>query len=285
MSATITGHCKECGHALYGYEPQCRVCGHAAGYPNVRRAELEQLTLEQRYQDAVAELSARGCEEVRQRLETMAAAATVVKAEHIAWTSYIFRREDLLFVGYQQLVDAGLRASAQPEDEAKRLQADACLYARYARNILYAALSCNGKGVISYGPSHVQFHEHPIANRTTVCEENVYRLRDQVGPIFGLLPAGHLALLHERHKLCVIKNAAALRPDSTDNELAALILSSNGDHTTDRLLEVHIHSPLSVEAIARIRVFCDDALSADDLRDLELLHTLSSSRQIPIEVV
>lgn len=270
--------------AVHGFEDRCRSCGRFVGFPNVRRAELERSQLSARYSLALNVATAHGCDPERRRLEEIAKSTVVVKSEPICWTSATLRREDTVFANYHQLIH-GSRFPAQPSHDAQRLRADASLYGSYGKEIVFAALSADGFGLPSYGNTHVEFFEDMVAHRSTVCEENAYILHRTLPPSDnGLLPPGYIAAWDDRDKIAVVKNAPRLSSKMADGALAALIASPGDNRGNDRVLEVHVHSPLGVSAVAKIRVKKGEEFSQADDLDLRTLTLLASARRIPLEV-
>jgi hypothetical protein len=265
-------------------DQHCTICGNFLGYPNVRRARTETEQLDARYAAAVALTESNGCTNERQTLEVLTQNARIIHTDTAIYLYQVFARGDSQLSGVQRQTDAGIRAVARLSEGSKRIQADAALYSDYGRFLVFATVAPGLVGSISYGEVHVEFDEGLVSSRATVCEENIYRLRERPELAVGLLPAGYISLLHERHKLSVIKNASVIRPDMTTDELASLILSSVGDKRTDRMLEVHLFGPISHKAFKTMRVRrCDIDVEAEYL--IQKLTALAGKNGILCEVI
>lgn len=117
--------------------------------------------------------------------------------------------------------------------------------------ILYAALSINGKGLESYGECTLILNPAMTGHRATVFPDNsaLYFERNPGKPA-----AGMRARWQDRHKLCIIKNVRDIRAGMDFDAFCELLLRQSEDRLSDRLVEVHVTGPISMRAFEKIRL-------------------------------
>jgi hypothetical protein len=151
---------------------------------------------------------------------------------------------------------------------------DNALYAGYGEEMTFAALSVDGIGLSSYGLIHLELSDGAIARRATVFEENSFTFIERLKlPTGSLVPSGHLSLWHERYMIGVIKLASKVTDSTSRSDIVNLVLSSEGDRSTDEFIEVHIYGTFSHKAVRKVRgpsVLADP----DDHNDLVQLRRL-----------
>ena len=142
------------------------------------------------------------------------------------------------------------------------------LFGSWGKEILYAALAVDGRGLGSYGPVSVELEEKMIALRASVLEDNRYvfvtRQKILAG---GAIPPGFRSPWATRSEVGVAK---LVTPTTNSNDHAKLVLSSDGvDRSKDEFMEVHIYGTFNRRAIKRITVLRapTDPTEAQRLRD------------------
>lgn len=166
------------------------MCGHDIGFPNVRAASAldEQSELERRYNEAVSDSRARGVED-----ETALFEAAIRDDSHavvtIDWDFFaVFVMKGAPYSTYAKQVDAEVRLSAEPSDDRGRHVVEAWLFPGYGKEIRYAALALDGRGLSSYGNGDVvvKLKNDAVAIRASVLEENSYQFESTTHPLFSV---------------------------------------------------------------------------------------------------
>jgi hypothetical protein len=284
MADDLGRYCANCGQeARYGIEDRCRACNDpfAAAAPNVQLANLAAQIekLNDRFESARA-IAAHPAG-VEQLLDIGACTKAVINVSVSAAVS-LFIAKAPLYSPYEVLVDARARSAASFTFDRERRATDALLYGQYGKNMVYAALSADGRGLTSYGPIHIELLENTIRYRATVLEENSYDFMNHHALTPGTpLPGGYLARWHERGKLAVTKLAKHLTENMGEASYQALFLYSDGNRETDSFMEVHIYGDFNWQAIHRL--WAPKRL-ADDNDNLMLLVLRNLTQDRSIEV-
>jgi len=261
--------CKNCGSDIPDIEEKCLTCGFSAGPPNVRTAERieEREALEGRYVEARRIAAAKGCLSILENFEQgVTTSVAVVNMDAKDLFSFVTGGRGL-YTNYEVGVEAGLRKPAALEHDRQRRGIGGSLFGTYASKIMYAGLSLDGLGSLSYGPYSMRLRDVAVRNRATVLENNSYHFikKHGLGP-GDKLPAGYTATWENRHKLAVAKVAEYITPSTADRDFPQLLLSSTGDRATDELIEVQIYGTFDINAVESVKGSSKHA-SRDD-RDL-----------------
>lgn len=218
------------------------------------------MALNQRYQAAMADAAARGCDAVATALEAVAARTKAVLSCGWGKIAPLLLGSSQLVAGFHDL--AGLRFRLEPLPDGERdwdlirQVAEVALFGdRNKRHIHYAALSVDGTGLASYGECWIELVEDLIAHRTSVFEENslVFLDRHNVRMFDAdRIPFGFRSDWSRRGRLCVAKLAWRLQPDTKPTEFDTMLLKSAPQRIEDNFVEVHIFGPLTKQAFARI---------------------------------
>jgi hypothetical protein len=247
--------CPQCEReAWYGIEPACRACGfpETAHAPNVQVAAQHSDALDVRFAAAQEKAHDAGRLRAFERLCEVAGTTHAVVNLSLGAAYSLFVREDALYAPYQRQVAAGVRAPAALENDRRRLRVEDALYGTYAGDMVYAALSADGRGLTSYGLVQLELLDVAVAHRATVLEQNSFDLERRFGTE---LPVGYLGAWADRGKLAGAKLVDALGggaglPD--DRALGAMLLRSEGDRGSDDFLEVHVYKPFNRDAVRRV---------------------------------
>lgn len=180
--------------------------------------------------------------------------------------------ENILYAPYAKQLEAGIRALAQPDHDQRRAGVEGTLFGTLlGKEILYAALALDGRGLGSYGPVSLELVERMIAPRASVLEDNSYvfvtRQKILAG---GAIPPGFRSPWGTRSEVGVAKLAKFVTSTTNSNDHAKLVLSSDGvDRSKDEFMEVHIYGTFDRRAIKRITVLQapTDPTEAQRLRD------------------
>jgi hypothetical protein len=264
--------------------PRVRV-PETAHAPNVQLAALHGDALDARFRAAQDSARSAGRLGAFERLCEVAAATHAVVNMSLGAAYSLVVREDALYAPYQRQVAAGVRAPAELENDRRRLRVEDALYGTYAGEMVYAALSADGRGLGSYGSVQLELRDEAVAHRATVLEQNSFDLERRFGTE---LPAGYLARWTERGKLAGAKLVDALDgvPDPPDERtLGALILRTQGDRASDDFLEVHVYKTFNRDAVRRVVMPAAFRLVEDDLLGRVLRAKVPPGVELAVEAV
>jgi hypothetical protein len=149
---------------------------------------------------------------------------------------------------YRQRSSGGRRAEDTPI-ETQREATDVRVFPSYNEEIRFAALSLDGKGVLSYGRCSLVLKSIAIARRATVFWENAVDFCNRVCPEQTKpIPAGYRATWPMRAKLAAAKAEPRLDRQTTQEEFSRILL--DGDY----FVEVHIHGPFTRHSFDRLLI-------------------------------
>jgi hypothetical protein len=248
--------CKECGSEIPDVLSTCSTCGTSVGYPNVREVSKEEEVnaLEARYQEALVAAKGNGSFQSLQNFEEKVKHSFAVINVDIDFLHDFVISNKKLYANYNKLVSSEIRKPALLEDDRRRRGVEASLFAGYAKDISYAALSLDGSGVKSYGAFTIVLREIAIKNRATLLENNSFhfvkkhKIQAGEGP-----PRGYRALWENRHKLATAKLEPRIFSTTSDPEYATILLYSTGNFDTDDFIEIHIYGTFDNNAIDRVK--------------------------------
>ena len=176
---------------------------------------------------------------------------------------------------YDQRVDNFERVPASEKNHADRLSVGTRLFPRAEKDIVYAALSPNGDGLLNYGPIAVQWEVTAayLEPRISLLDENSYSffVHYKLGEFDCEVPEGHRAIWNDRLDLIIAKLGPSLTIADTDEALAVRLLSSASSLDADEFIEIHI--------------FADEGLDADDVIAVRVQGALSSEDELRFRLV
>jgi hypothetical protein len=239
----MNGHCSSCGEPITDYSAsQCR-CGHFLGWPNFRKADSERADLTQRYQAATGDLAARNLSNLQIELERIARDSYPVISMTCEACDDLLRGEK--YQNYHLQIEVGRRLIASEVNHGDRLLVNERIYPGYGRDLHYAVLSPDGRGLPNYGEVAVGWMVTPsyLGSRSTLLEENefVFFERHGLGALGAAVPSGYRAIWGDRSKLVVAKLAAEVDTSTSVGELSGLLLAEGTDRRGDRFVEVVIY--------------------------------------------
>jgi hypothetical protein len=95
---------------------------------------------------------------------------------------------------YHQRIDSGERAPAKAQDHADRVKVGESLFPVHEKHIQYAALSPDGRGLLSYGPVAMRWEVTSVYldRRVSLLEENSFTFYDhhKLGDRGATIPLG-----------------------------------------------------------------------------------------------
>ena len=127
------------------------------------------------------------------------------------------------------------------------------MFPYYEKNIRFAALSLDGKGLIDYGSCCLVLKDSAIATRATVFEENSFTFCQKYKVVAGQeIPTGFRATWANRYNLAIAKLGNNLTKTTPPSDFSNILLSKNDDGGD--FIEVHIYGPIHRKAISRLVV-------------------------------
>lgn len=249
----------------------------------MKLALAERARLLERSDAAKATAARQGCKSVLEAFEFSARQSHAVVNVYAAFAHQLLTRHDALYAAYESLVAGRARRSAAVEDDRDRRAVGAKLYGQGATEIVYAALSLDGRGLTSYGPVSLQLRDVAIEDRATVLDENSYRFAGRPGvSLLGPLPRGHLSVWYDREELIIAKLAPLLARDMTAGDFVRLVMRSEGNRQTDEFLEVHIWGGFDRKALDSVHVDVLDEhyLQLEDREAAEHLLALARDKAV-----
>jgi hypothetical protein len=247
--------CAKCGTDVPNNELACPCCYTPAGFPNVKMAAAEAPALAQRLKAVQQRAQKRGVARQLEAFENAVAGAQSVISVDVGFLGTLLQSPKALYAAYQDQVDAGTRLRATPADDRNRTAVEGTLFGSWGRSISYAALSLDGRGLLSYGPLSIQLKEAAVEDRASVLEENSYHFVQRHRLVAGdPLPLGFRAPWRTRGHVASAKLGDKVKQSTQAKEYARLLLSSGTSRSDDDFVEVHLFGPFNRDAIAHISV-------------------------------
>lgn len=199
-----------------------------------------------RIQEGESDAAERNCLPELKQFETAVAESKAVMTRHLAYLDNLVRGTGLLG-RYHTMVRAGLRTPEPNHYDATRTSVEAAIHPNYHEEIHYAALSLNGLGATWYGDCHLQLKDDTIQERSSVFEENPFRLAERLSiPLGGKIPSGYRAVWDERQLLAIAKLHSKITPKIASTRFADILLDNAGAATD--FIEVHIFGSLHLRS-------------------------------------
>lgn len=257
--------CQHCRHDFDLSQERCPHCALPGLFPNVAMAEEdgERHALGLRYDQALDSASARGAEAVVLDFEAAAARSMAVIARSYGDTYILASGDNRGFGTYYRQIEAETQFPKGEDWDILRRAADLALFRGYEKNVRFAALSLEQRGLGSYGDFSWVLKEDMIAHRASVFEENsVFFMRNHDIRISEVhrLPRGFRATWAERGKLCTAKLAGRISKATAASDYPGLLLRSGASTLDDEFVEVHVGGPVTVRTLERIVVTRGDVL-------------------------
>jgi hypothetical protein len=216
--------------------------------------DAERAALQVRFSDAQSHSKGAGTEtEFSDLMKTLEQSQAVINLD-LGMLDMLLNSSNTLYATYQQQVEAGTRNPAAYEHDANRLAVETRLYGSFAKRIIYAALSPDGKGLWSYGEVSITLKTASIGHRASLIEENSFDFmrRHRIAVIDPAFPLGYRSNWSDRQLLGSAKLAAKLHQGMAPADLNRLIINSSGDKSLDNFLEIHIFDSFDNRAISGI---------------------------------
>ncbi len=251
--------CSECTCEFPASCDRCPHCARPSLFPNVRAAELswEREALEERYTRGVAEAASRHADATLAAFESELARSHAVIARDIHELMRLTTSDREVYASYYELTDSGIRIPAGDRWDVLRVATDQALFPGYKERIRFAALALDAEGLARYGNCSLVLRDSMIAHRASVFEENsvmwMVRRSRSIDDLDSVEP-GFRATWPERARLAVAKLAGKLEPDTSPDLFPRLLLSCGPAGADDEYVEVHVYGPLTVRALAQVKI-------------------------------
>jgi hypothetical protein len=252
---SITGiqdRCEHCKHNITLLLDRCPHCARSASPPNVRtaRVPIERETLAVRYEAAMEDAAARGCEKIVRHFESAITSSKVIITSSVNEVARLAISESELYAHY---ISGVIGENFNPGD--KTTSVDDLLFPGYKDQIRYATLSLSGIGLVNYGDLSLVLRDDLIAHRTSFFEENSVLFLENHKTILmanGSLPPGYRASWKDRGKLCVAKLARRITVSTQTSDFQNLLLQNGKIPSEDDFIEAHIWGSLTIRAVERV---------------------------------
>jgi hypothetical protein len=225
------------------------------GFPNVRAAEQpeEREALLKRVEAARVSTGARNCATVLDDFMLAVLSSRVVLCRNFGVVSRLASADTQLYATYYGEIEGESRLPEDNESDRLREPVDSMLFPHYHKDIRFAALTLDGRGVNRYGEYAILFREEMIRRRTTVFEENsvVFCTKHRIALDQGF-PRGYRAPWERRNLLAAAKLHSKLADCTPKSQYPQVLLSSGTGPEDDNFIEVHIFGPFNRRAFERV---------------------------------
>jgi hypothetical protein len=243
--------CPTCGTEVRAHEKDCPSCASFCWFPNVRKAEEaeEVKALEERYESARASALGRDREPVFLAYEGALAGSVAVICRSLDQVKALLSSESAVYISFYKQRSSGARRAEDTPIETQRETTDVRVFPSYNEAIGFAALSLDGKGVLSYGRCSLVLKSIAIERRATVFWENAVEFCNRVCPEQKKpIPSGYRATWPMRAKLAAAKAEPVLDRQTTHEEFSRILLNGG------LFVEVHIYGPLNRNSFDRLLI-------------------------------
>lgn len=248
-----------CNHCHYNFElaERCPHCGRPGLFPNVYMAkkDVEQKALNQRYEQALKEADKRSCGARIEEFEAILNQSKAVIAKNLNIIEPIASSDSAAYSTYYKLLDADVRLPSGDKWDVLRRVADTALFHEQYKNIRFAALTLDNKGLSNYGDCYMILKDDMIAHRASVFEENSILFMEHHDILVAEthnLPKGYKATWDERTKLCIAKLSGKIDKNTPKDDFPGILLKQGNTSADDEFVEVHIWGPITIRAVERI---------------------------------
>ena len=208
--------------------------------------------LTRNYDAAIADAASRGVTAQVQRLESLlqGTVATINVRANMVRNMALGQN----YVSYYNALAHGARKIAEQKYHAHREAVDAKVHTGYGTEILNAALSPDGRGLINYGAITLELREVSIEDRSSVMRENSFEfyIRNKLGDRDAVETPGWRSVWASRARLGVAHLEPIVSAATADADFPKTILSVGTTRPDDRYMEVHIFGELSWQTLNKV---------------------------------
>ena len=256
MDDTLDCPNSKCNAKIAYHQDHCPVCHEYLG--NILIRELlttkEVMTLQGRYRTAKAmAVDNNALAEVEAFEQAVKAdAKAVINVDELFLENFL-EDDRTLLSNYRLMTEAQIRTPAARQNHRQRLITESMLFGDNAKDVRYAALSLNGKGLDSYGNCSIRLKSIGMYGKSTLLEENSFDfVMNNDLKATTPNPPGFRATWDEKHTLAVAKLGEYIRSGTAN--FAEVLLKCEGDRHTDKFIEVHIHGIIDGQSIDHLTI-------------------------------
>ncbi len=266
-AAVPPNSCPQCQLPILSINAVCQTCGQHLGAINVLLASnpREQDELRRRVTEAVSAARSDGSFGALSDLAVAVrdqSSAVVNVTPDFALT--FLSHQKSLYASYARQLVSSRRAKAAIDDDRARVAVESMLFGSSAGEVVYGALSLDGRGLRTYGPVSLVLDDASIRTRASVLETNSYAFTEGIGPT-SELPLGRRAPWGMRHLVAASKLASRLTSDTKSNAFPALLLSPADHRREDEFIEVHIAGSFDSRAVKEVWIPAADSVTLTSL--------------------
>jgi hypothetical protein len=158
------------------------------------------------------------------------------------------------YISYYSALDAGSRKIAERQYHAHRGAVDEKIHPGYRDDIVNAALSPDGRGLVNYGAITLELQELSIQDRASLMRENAFSFyeRYDLGRRGAKEDLGWRSTWENRTILGISHLAPAITGSTGFSDLAKLMMFSGASRHDDRYMEIHIFGGLSWQSLSSV---------------------------------
>ncbi len=244
----MSDKCSKCGADVPPHVRTCNVCNADAGFPNVRAAnrKVEVDALTARYKDAVISANARGVQAELAAFESAVASSKAVMNRSLgALSDWLNGQSELFLSFHHQVSDLG-RVPKETEWDQQREAAESAINPFCFRELNFAALTLDERGLVYYGPYSVSLKPVTIEDRASVFEQNPFYFNKVHHVVAGQSPPhGFRSSWAARGRLAVAKLQASILKGSGPAQFPDVLMESRRSESDCDFVEVHIFGPIN----------------------------------------
>ena len=259
--------CKHCRNEIPLDARNCPHCAYGMNFPNLIMAgqSSEREALEKRYQAALIDAAARGCEKTVRTFEAAVSNSQAIMGSTLQKLLPIVTRDRDVFATYHDLMELKFLRDETPDWGRLRTHAEVELLGSVKNidGLHYAALSLNGRSLRRYGEATIQLREPLIAHRASVFEENSAVYVEKGNAKFS---PGSRAIWSDRTKLCVAKLASKIDVSTRSDEFPGILMNDGSTPFDDEFVEVHVFGPMTIASFKKIVVSKNNTTEATPKR-------------------
>lgn len=248
--------CDECGVPIPYAATQCVFCGFSVGFPNVRAAECsgEVEALHERVRQALVSADARKCRAELEEFGTAVSGSSAVIACKLVPLSQLILASNAMMSTYYKMVEGGARLPENNGLDMVRGPMDAKVNPHDVhREISFAALSLDGRGVQWYGDYWLTIRSEAVTRKASVFEENPLTFCDRhTVSVTKPLPPGYRASWVRRSELAMAKLHPRIKAGMGQSDFPGVLMEQGTNSETSDFIEVHIYGPIHPKAVGRV---------------------------------
>ena len=269
--------CPKCGAEVNASLRHCLGCATDIGFPNVRAASApkEIGALASRFENARNSAADRGVADNFNGLVTeIDSGSFVLVALPTLVARTLFLDPRAIYAGYEDLLGAGIRTPAHPEDDSQRFAVAGKLFGSYARHIKYGVLALSDAGLPNYGRIFMRLRDEAVRHRVSFLHENSYLFLENHGvSAVDDIPIGFRSTWSSRSQLVGAKLEPLLGPNIGTDEWATMLVARGASRAEDQFVEAHIYGSFTAQSVHSVRYFRTGA-SRTEKMDIEIIEEL-----------